>query len=708
MKGRWRLLLLLVIPLAFAIYLRGEFAYPVRGDYSDLAISHLPNAEFLRDSLLRGEIPLWSPLLFGGYPFAANPLSGLHYPFGWLVLLFDLPLGFNLVAALHLAAAGLGMFLFLRREDLSSWPALAAAMAFQAMPKLMAHYAAGHLTLFYAVCLTPWLLWSEDRRSESRRQVLRQILPGIFLGLIVLADIRWAPYAALLWLAYALRGWLIQRRNAGASNFLRWLGGLGLAGLVGAILSAPLWLPLLEYIPLTTRAAMTATERIGISLPPANLLGLFIPSMGSYAEWELYAGALLWLLLIFTLAVPTLRRQVWFWLVVLAVSLVAAFGEAIPGYLALSSLPGFSLLRVPTRSLFLCGLAFAALTGFALEYLLQNKVEQKPEPVFFMVPFAAFPLLIAGGMIFYLGGYSLPFLWGGAAMLIGLFAILALERRWLPVGTGLGLLVLLMIIEMIGTDASSIALKKPAEVLDQDTELLARIAPKAGEYYRIYSPSFSLSQAVAAQKGVELVEGIDPMQLKSYVAWFGQASGVPMEGYSVTLPPLENGEPLLDNAGFTPDARLLGLLNTKYVLAAFPLRANDLVWIDQVGEVQIYENMAYRERAWVEEDNGEIGVASILEYRTNRVVLSATGAGTLVLSDVFYPGWQAQVDGKPVAIQLYHNLLRSVALGSGEHQIVFTFRPVLVSIGWGCGLAGWLLILILALRQRRILFNVHQ
>ncbi|TLN18787.1 hypothetical protein FDZ74_06675, partial [bacterium] len=68
MKNGWRLFLLLVIPLAFAIYLRGDFAYPVRGDYSDLAISHLPNAEFLRDSLLRGEIPLWSPLLFGGYP----------------------------------------------------------------------------------------------------------------------------------------------------------------------------------------------------------------------------------------------------------------------------------------------------------------------------------------------------------------------------------------------------------------------------------------------------------------------------------------------------------------------------------------------------------------------------------------------------------------------------------------------------------------
>ncbi|TLN24301.1 YfhO family protein, partial [bacterium] len=511
-----------------------------------------------------------------------------------------------------------------------------------------------------------------------------------------------------LWLAYGLRGWLIQRRNPGAPHFLRWLRGLGLTGLVGVVLSAPLWLPLLEYIPLTTRAVMTATERIGISLPPANLLGLFVPSMGSYAEWELYAGALPWLLLIFTLAVPALRRQAWFWLVVLAASLLAAFGEAIPGYTALSSLPGFSLLRVPTRSLFVCGMAFAAVTGFALEYLLQNKVEQKPEPVFFMVPFTAFPLLIAGGMIFYLGGYSLPFLWGGIAMLVGLFAILALEKRWLPVGTGLAVLVLVMVFEMIGTDASSISLKKPAEVLDRDAELLARIVPKAGDHYRIYSPSFSLSQSVTAHSGVELVEGIDPMQLKSYVAWFGQASGVPVNGYSVTMPPLENGEPLLDNAGYTPDASLLGLLNTKYVLAAFPLRANDLEWIDQAAGVQIYENLAYRERAWVENGDGEIGVATILEYQANRVVLSAVGPGTLVLSDVYYPGWQAQVDGETVAIQPYQNLLRSVVLGPGEHQVVFTFRPVLVSIGWGCGLAGWLLILALAIKQRRVSRNVRQ
>ncbi len=113
MKRHWTVLFLLIFPAVFLIYIKGNFAFPVRGDYSDLLISHFTNAEFLRESLRQGEIPLWSSRIFEGYPFAADPLSGLHYPFGWLALLFPLPFCFNLVTALHLAAAGLGMYLFM-------------------------------------------------------------------------------------------------------------------------------------------------------------------------------------------------------------------------------------------------------------------------------------------------------------------------------------------------------------------------------------------------------------------------------------------------------------------------------------------------------------------------------------------------------------------------------------------------------------------
>ena len=151
---------LLVLPLLLLIPTMASFPYPSLGAaYSDLSISHYPNAIFFRESIVNwGEIPLWSSTIMGGYPFAANPLSGLWYPPGWLALILPLPLGFNLLIGVHLVWGGIGLYKLLRAEGLGMPGALLAGLSFGLLPKLFAHYGAGHLTLLYAVPWTPWLL----------------------------------------------------------------------------------------------------------------------------------------------------------------------------------------------------------------------------------------------------------------------------------------------------------------------------------------------------------------------------------------------------------------------------------------------------------------------------------------------------------------------------------------------------------------------
>ena len=75
---------LLFIPLVLLIPGWDGFVYSPRSNFSDLTISHYPSALFILDALRMGQLPLWSPLLFAGYPFAADPLSGLWYLPGWL------------------------------------------------------------------------------------------------------------------------------------------------------------------------------------------------------------------------------------------------------------------------------------------------------------------------------------------------------------------------------------------------------------------------------------------------------------------------------------------------------------------------------------------------------------------------------------------------------------------------------------------------
>ncbi len=79
-----------------------QFAYPGQSSYSDVTISHYPNLLYLQRSLASGRIPLWSNTILSGYPFAANPLSGMWYPPLWMALLFQGATGLNVVVALHL------------------------------------------------------------------------------------------------------------------------------------------------------------------------------------------------------------------------------------------------------------------------------------------------------------------------------------------------------------------------------------------------------------------------------------------------------------------------------------------------------------------------------------------------------------------------------------------------------------------------------
>ena len=166
----------------------GQFYYAPGSSFSDLAISHYPNALFLLNAIKTGQgFPWWSPSILSGYPFAADPLSGLWYPPGLLALLLPLPAGFNLIVFVHMVFSGIGTFVWLRSRGLKSWAALAGGLAFEGLPKLVAHFAAGHLTLFYAAAWTPWLLLAEDtwQRKGGWRALWRS--PGVVFGIIILA-----------------------------------------------------------------------------------------------------------------------------------------------------------------------------------------------------------------------------------------------------------------------------------------------------------------------------------------------------------------------------------------------------------------------------------------------------------------------------------------------------------------------------------------
>jgi hypothetical protein len=95
---------------------------------------------------------------------------------------------------------------------------------------------------------------------------------------------------------------------------------------------------------------------------------------------------------------------------------------------------------------------------------------------------------------------------------------------------------------------------------------------------------------------------------------------------------------------------------------------------------------------------------TILSAESISLAVDAPRDAFLILSDVFYPGWNATVDGKESKIYCTDFILRGVVVPAGRHTVTFTYKPLSVLIGVTVTLASTLLLfalLILFLIKRR-------
>lgn len=82
--------------------------------------------------------------------------------------------------------------------------------------------------------------------------------------------------------------------------------------------------------------------------------------------------------------------------------------------------------------------------------------------------------------------------------------------------------------------------------------------------------------------------------------------------------------------------------------------------------------------------------AQIVERRPQRVTIEIPqdGGGLLVLSDTFYPGWKAFVDGERRPIHRANGTFRGVFIDPGDRQVIFTYEPASFRYGLMLTVAG--------------------
>lgn len=320
----------------------------------DVPDEYWPDLHFLCRSLHDGRWPLWNPYDRAGYPFHADPQTGMHDPINWgLCALTGRDPGiawaqWRVVA--YFALAGASMTGFLRALGLRWGPSVLGGVAFMFAPYQRRMW---EVNLSYTIAWLPALLWSIERlaqRPDARRSATLGLLAAITASVGSPPSLYFTTLTAG---AYALVR-CGRRREAWA-----WLA---LAGALTVAMCAVMVVPTLGLSHLSVQQAKDFAS-ISAGAYPARGLGSLV-----WPEHKLlYLGAPVLLLAVVGAAsarspLPRPQRALFAGLAVFA--LLMMLGTATPLFRAMYELlPGVRAFRMPPRYSAILGAAAAVLAA---------------------------------------------------------------------------------------------------------------------------------------------------------------------------------------------------------------------------------------------------------------------------------------------------------------------------------------------------------
>jgi hypothetical protein len=729
MRRRWAAYSLQILAAVLLVFLCALFFWriitPVARDRG-----YFPSGDFVDQfyvfsvfearQLLSGHLPLWNPYAYGGHPFLADIQSAIFYPLSLLTILLSAPCGFplyalELEAIAHVFLAGLFTYLFARRLLRSNFAAFVAAVTFS-FGGYLTSYPIQQLAILEVDVWLPLILlllsvaWERWHERGERRGL---VWAGLAFGVSLLAG---HPQSSMYVFYVAVLYWGFETYRGRGSVWSK--AGLFCLFVITALgVAAVQLIPSLEYMLLSTRAAGTY-EEMAHGFPLHDLLQILLP--GVLSQWSpLYVGALP--LLLACAGVFLIRdRRVVFWAALAVAALLLSLGGSTflysPFYLFA---PGFGIFRSQERLAYVFSFAVAILAGHGAAQV-----------------FGSWPGLVRerlrsfnrGLIVFLAGALCLVF-----SFLYGwLRAGLAVDS---PFGSMLNRAVLLTVLTafaagclfarqrgLLGAHAL-MTVTVLVVVFDlftvnwqnnfQATNPLNEYGPRAllapiqeeKEAVRVYN-EWRLPGNYGMLYEVEDIGGASPLRLK----WYEElAKAVPEERlwelmnvkYAITW--RGTLAPVTDVLYQEPDGEGTTYLHRlqRYLPRAWVVHQAQVVRGDQVLSLLAAEDFDPLEAALLEEepqaplsgetDLGEPSV-SVVEYQPSRITLEVDTAedGMLVLSEVYYPGWRALVDGREVRIHRVDHALRGVEVKAGTSRVELSFDPITLKIG-GVLSAGTLL-----------------
>jgi hypothetical protein len=328
----------------------------------DAADMHYPLQRYWSDHLRAGAMPFWTPYLFAGYPFLANPEVAAWYPPHWPFFLTGItPWGIQAEIAITALLACFGAYVLL--APMVGRPAAVFGGLGYGLSGFFAGHAS-HVGLAASAAWLPWVLAAYNRAIE--RPAARYAALGAAAGgcMLLAGYFQTALYGFLAVGCFAVADAVVKRR-AWARVVAILAGMTAGAGAVAAIEV----LPALELTTHSARAAEDYSASTEGTLHVAPLATLVAPDAlgaisgrysgpGDVTQYYWYAGLLLLPLAVVGAARSPMRIPA---LAMLVPALWYMAGPAAGFFRIGAMIPFLHKLRAPIQGWFIAALALAML-----------------------------------------------------------------------------------------------------------------------------------------------------------------------------------------------------------------------------------------------------------------------------------------------------------------------------------------------------------
>jgi hypothetical protein len=707
-----------------AVYFFAAFAYFHDAFTEGLLLAHgdglnqyYPLVSFISGQYRGGDLPLWISYIFSGFPLMGASHFGVLYPLQIApALVFPPHVAYNLNIVLHIALAGFFTFLYVREVGLGTFPSFFAGLVYGFTGYLIPHIQ--HIPVIFTAVWLPLVLYFFERIRA--RGDLRSML---FASLAVALQI-YAGHPQVFFYTYIVLSIFVIYSAVKHERRARFVGLCALSVLIGQVISAPQLYATYELSSLGVRHEIEYRQFASYSLKFGSLPSMLFPAL--FGREEAYF-ALTAILLAAVALFKFLRGSfhVRFWGTVAFLTFVLALGGSIePLHRLMYHVPLYNLFRGSVRHLVEFNLAVSVLSAFGVSFILDGKKAKEG-----MVALLVLASLVLGGLFLYFllaeaARLSEPPVYITLAAVLAVAACLFVMRFKGKHGLFRYLVLIALAAEVLSFRVSD---WPPAAVVEsyvpEDVSFLDE------RYGRTAFLTKKTIPYLFFRYRVNVLTGYDPMIIDDFAKMLGMGGvgGVPLKWKRLVrnnlILSMLNTKFVFVPSSYKPEMDKIKV--TKWEDGAWgrPVATNRknpnykqaYRLIHEEKEIALYENLNVMPRAYsvtglAPRDNimnvwaifyslevnprevatvtekgfeeirtstmarGEVRVASLGH---GRISLSTrfSGRGFVVLSDQYYPGWRAYIDGRETRIYKANGIMRGVVVPRGEHEVVFEYFP---------------------------------